>query len=146
MGIRWLLQEEDNIKDFFSLGAKRIPPSAPVEVKMCTTRSNAALLTWCPPPDLHRSPLSSYILERQTVGEAEWVPCLTTDVASMVEVPGDGVPQEADYRFRVCSANQFGYSAHVEFPGSVHLGKLPCSQEVGLHLCIRTGISSISLF
>ncbi|XP_060543830.1 obscurin-like protein 1 isoform X5 [Pantherophis guttatus] len=101
--------------------AKRIPPSAPVEVKMCTTRSNAALLTWCPPPDLHRSPLSSYILERQTVGEAEWVPCLTTDVASMVEVPGDGVPQEADYRFRVCSANQFGCSAHVEFPGSVHL-------------------------
>ncbi|XP_070812890.1 obscurin-like protein 1 isoform X2 [Pituophis catenifer annectens] len=101
--------------------AKRIPPSAPVEVKMCTTRSNAALLTWCPPPDLHRSPLSSYILERQTVGEAEWLPCLTTDVASMVEVPGDGVPQEADYRFRVCSANQFGCSAHVEFPGSVHL-------------------------
>ncbi|KAG8125332.1 hypothetical protein E2320_020646 [Naja naja] len=119
--IRWLLQEEDNIKDFFSLGAKRIPPSAPVEVKMCTTRSNAALLTWCPPPDPHCSPPSSYILERQTVGEAEWVPCLTTDVASMVEVPGDGVPQEADYRFRVCSANKYGCSEHVEFPGSVHL-------------------------
>ncbi|XP_039210335.1 obscurin-like protein 1 isoform X5 [Crotalus tigris] len=101
--------------------AKRIPPSAPVEVKMCTTRSNAALLMWCPPPDLHHSPPSSYILERQTVGEAEWVPCLTTDVASMVEVPGDGVPQEADYRFRVCSANQYGCSEHVEFPGSVHL-------------------------
>ncbi|XP_032067800.1 obscurin-like protein 1 [Thamnophis elegans] len=101
--------------------AKRIPPSAPVEVKMCTRRSNAALLAWCPPPNLHRSPPSSYILERQTVGEAEWVPCLTTDVASMVEVPGDGVPQEADYRFRVCSANQYGCSEHVEFPGSVHL-------------------------
>ncbi|XP_070584619.1 obscurin-like protein 1 isoform X2 [Erythrolamprus reginae] len=101
--------------------AKRIPPSAPVEVRMSTMRSNAALLTWCPPPDLHRSPPSSYILERQTVGEAEWVPCLTTDVASMVEVPGDGVPQEADYRFRVCSANQYGCSEHVEFPGSVHL-------------------------
>uniref|UniRef100_A0A8C6VCB6 Obscurin-like protein 1 n=1 Tax=Naja naja TaxID=35670 RepID=A0A8C6VCB6_NAJNA len=98
-----------------------IPPSAPVEVKMCTTRSNAALLTWCPPPDPHCSPPSSYILERQTVGEAEWVPCLTTDVASMVEVPGDGVPQEADYRFRVCSANKYGCSEHVEFPGSVHL-------------------------
>uniref|UniRef100_A0A670YQC2 Obscurin-like protein 1 n=1 Tax=Pseudonaja textilis TaxID=8673 RepID=A0A670YQC2_PSETE len=98
-----------------------IPPSAPVEVKMCTTRSNATLLTWCPPLDLHRSPPSSYILERQTVGEAEWVPCLTTDVASMVEVPGDGVPQEADYCFRVCSANKYGCSEHVEFPGSVHL-------------------------
>ncbi|XP_053139183.1 obscurin-like protein 1 isoform X2 [Hemicordylus capensis] len=101
--------------------AKRIPPSAPVAVKMCTARSNAALLTWCPPPDVHRSPPSNYLLERQAVGEAEWVPCLTTDVASMVEVPGDGVPQEADYRFRVCSANQYGCSEHVEFPGSVHL-------------------------
>lgn len=90
---------------------------------MCTARNNAVLLTWCPPPDVHRSPPSSYILERQAVGEAEWVACLTTDVASMVEVPGDGVPQEADYRFRVCSANQYGCSGHVEFPGSVHLGK-----------------------
>ncbi|XP_061465395.1 obscurin-like protein 1 isoform X2 [Rhineura floridana] len=101
--------------------AKRIPPSAPVAVRMCTGRNNAALLTWCPPPDVHRSPPSNYILERQAVGEAEWVPSLTTDVASMVEVPGDGVPQEADYRFRVCSANQYGCSGHVEFPGSVHL-------------------------
>nr|XP_028596729.1 obscurin-like protein 1 isoform X1 [Podarcis muralis] len=101
--------------------AKRIPPSAPVAARMCMSRNNAALLTWCPPPDVHRSPPSSYILERQAVGEAEWVPCLTTDVASMVEVPGDGVPQEADYRFRVCSANQYGCSGHVEFPGTVHL-------------------------
>ncbi|KAH0621194.1 hypothetical protein JD844_022252 [Phrynosoma platyrhinos] len=101
--------------------AKRIPPSAPVAARMCTSRSNAALLTWCPPPDMHRSPPSSYILERQAVGEDEWVSCLTTDVASMVEVLGDGVPHEGDYCFRVCSANQYGCSEHVEFPGSVHL-------------------------
>ncbi|XP_060117593.1 obscurin-like protein 1 [Heteronotia binoei] len=101
--------------------AKRIPPSAPVAARMCMAHSNAALLTWCPPPDAHRSPPSSYILERQAVGDAEWVHCLTTDVASTVEVPGDGVPQEADYCFRVCSANQYGCSGHVEFPGSVHL-------------------------
>ncbi|XP_008110065.2 obscurin-like protein 1 isoform X1 [Anolis carolinensis] len=101
--------------------AKRIPPSAPVAAKMCTSRSNAALLTWCPPSDMHRSPPSSYVIERQALGEADWVSCLTTDVASMVEVPGDGVPQEGDYCFRVCSANQYGCSEHVEFPGSVHL-------------------------
>ncbi|KAJ7346024.1 hypothetical protein JRQ81_001974 [Phrynocephalus forsythii] len=101
--------------------AKRVPPSAPVAAKMCTSPSNAALLSWCPPPDAHRCPPSSYILERQAVGEAEWVPCLTTDVASTVEVPGDGMPQEADFCFRVCSANQYGCSEHVEFPGSVHL-------------------------
>ncbi|XP_042302958.1 obscurin-like protein 1 isoform X3 [Sceloporus undulatus] len=101
--------------------AKRIPPSAPVAARMCTSHSNSALLTWCPPPDMHRSPPSSYILERQAVGEDEWVSCLTTDVASMVEVLGDGVPQEGDYHFRVCSSNQYGCSEHVEFPGSVHL-------------------------
>ncbi|KAL8182981.1 UNVERIFIED_CONTAM: hypothetical protein K2H54_010608 [Gekko kuhli] len=106
---------------FFPPGAKRVPPSAPVAARMCVAHSNAALLTWCPPPDVHRSPPSSYILERRAVGDAEWVPCLTTDVASTVEVPGDGVPREADYHFRVCSANQYGCSGHVEFPGSVHL-------------------------
>uniref|UniRef100_A0ABM5F7Q2 Obscurin-like protein 1 isoform X2 n=1 Tax=Pogona vitticeps TaxID=103695 RepID=A0ABM5F7Q2_9SAUR len=42
-------------------------------------------------------------------------------VASTVEVPGDGMPQEADYCFRVCAANQYGCSEHVEFLGFVHL-------------------------
>lgn len=128
-------------------GAKRIPPSAPVAARMCTSRNNAALLTWCPPPEVHRNPPSNYILERQAVGEADWVPCLTTDVASVVEVPGDGVPQEADYRFRVCSANQYGCSGHVEFPGSVHLGKSPGSPVVDGHSpCSSRGITEASIF
>lgn len=106
----------------FVLGAKRVPPSAPVAAEMSTDRSNAALLTWCPGPDVHRSPPSSYVLERQEASTAEWVQCLTTDLASMVEVLGDSVPAEADYCFRICAVNKYGRSRPVEFPGSVHLG------------------------
>uniref|UniRef100_A0A8C8VLB6 Obscurin-like protein 1 n=1 Tax=Pelusios castaneus TaxID=367368 RepID=A0A8C8VLB6_9SAUR len=101
--------------------AKRVPPSAPVAAEMRTGRSNAALLAWCPGPDVHRGPPSSYILERQEARTAEWVQCLTTDLASMVEVLGDSVPAEADYRFRICAVNKYGRSRPVEFPGSVHL-------------------------
>ncbi|XP_068805664.1 obscurin-like protein 1 [Struthio camelus] len=100
---------------------KRDPPSTPVAARMSTEHSNAALLTWCPAPDVHHRPPSSYVLERQEVSTSEWVHCLTTDLASLVEVLGDSVPCEADYRFRVCAVNKYGRSRPVEFPGSVHL-------------------------
>ncbi|XP_062435371.1 obscurin-like protein 1 isoform X2 [Rhea pennata] len=100
---------------------KRDPPSAPVAARMSTEHSNAALLTWCPAPDVHHRPPSSYVLERQEVSASEWVHCLTTDLASLVEVLGDSVPCEADYRFRICAVNKYGRSGPVEFPGSVHL-------------------------
>ncbi|KYO30402.1 hypothetical protein Y1Q_0014309 [Alligator mississippiensis] len=101
--------------------AKRVPPSTPVAACMSTEHSNAALLTWCPAPDVHRSPPNAYVLERQEAGTAEWVQCLTTDTAGAVEVLGDSVPAEADYRFRLCAVNKYGCSAHVEFPGAAHL-------------------------
>lgn len=104
-------------------GAKRVPPSTPVAACMSTEHSNAALLTWCPAPDVHRSPPNAYVLERQEAGTAEWVQCLTTDTAGAVEVLGDSVPAEADYRFRLCAVNKYGCSAHVEFPGAAHLGE-----------------------
>ncbi|NXD06168.1 OBSL1 protein, partial [Nothocercus nigrocapillus] len=100
---------------------KRDPPSSPVAARMSTEHSNAALLTWCPAPDVPHRPASSYVLERQELGSSEWVHCLTTDLASLVEVLGDSVPCEADYRFRVCAVNKYGRSGPVEFPGSVHL-------------------------
>ncbi|XP_067154731.1 obscurin-like protein 1 [Apteryx mantelli] len=102
---------------------KRDPPSTPVAARMSTEHSNAALLTWCPAPDVHHCPPSSYVLERQEVSASEWVHCLTTDLASLVEVLGDSVPCEADYRFRICAVNKYGRSGPVEFPGSVHLGE-----------------------
>ncbi|KAM8806950.1 obscurin-like protein 1 [Eudromia elegans] len=100
---------------------KRDPPSSPVAARMSTEHSNAALLTWCPAPDAHHRPASGYVLERQELSAGEWVHCLTTDLASLVEVLGDSVPCEADYRFRVCAVNKYGRSGPVEFPGSVHL-------------------------
>ncbi|NXA32845.1 OBSL1 protein, partial [Eudromia elegans] len=100
---------------------KRDPPSSPVAARMSTEHSNAALLTWCPAPDAHHRPASGYVLERQELSAGEWVHCLTTDLASLVEVLGDSVPCEADYRFRVYAVNKYGRSGPVEFPGSVHL-------------------------
>uniref|UniRef100_H2MHA3 Obscurin-like protein 1 n=1 Tax=Oryzias latipes TaxID=8090 RepID=H2MHA3_ORYLA len=88
-----------------------------------TKRANAALLSWVPAPDSRKNPPSGYVLERQEVGTGsqEWVQCLTTDSATSVEILGDSVPCEADYRFRICSVNKYGKSNNVEFPKTVHL-------------------------
>uniref|UniRef100_A0A673B5N5 Obscurin-like protein 1 n=1 Tax=Sphaeramia orbicularis TaxID=375764 RepID=A0A673B5N5_9TELE len=102
---------------------KHCPPSCPVGVQINTERANAALLSWVPAQDSRKNPPSGYVLERQEVGTGsqEWLQCLTTDSATSVEILGDSVPCEADYRFRICSVNKYGKSNNVEFPRSVHL-------------------------
>uniref|UniRef100_A0A8C3XTB7 Obscurin-like protein 1 n=1 Tax=Chelydra serpentina TaxID=8475 RepID=A0A8C3XTB7_CHESE len=119
--------------------AKRVPPSPPVAAEMSTDRSNAALLTWCPGPHVHRSTPSSYVLERQEASTAEWVQCLTTDLASMVEVLGDSVPTEADYCFRICAVNKYGRSRPVEFPGFVHLVPVACVRRALKDVQVQAG-------
>ncbi|XP_019910063.2 obscurin-like protein 1 isoform X4 [Esox lucius] len=103
--------------------ARHCPPSCPVGVQINTERANAVLLSWVPPQDTRKNPPSGYILERQEVGTGsqEWLQCLTTDSATSVEILGDSVPCEADYRFRICSVNKYGRSNNVEFPRVVHL-------------------------
>ncbi|XP_030044359.1 obscurin-like protein 1 [Microcaecilia unicolor] len=98
----------------------RAPPGAPVAVKI-KENPNAALLSWCPPPNLQGTPPSTFILERQELGDKDWVKCFTTDCASVVEIQGESVPSEAKYRFRICSVNKYGKSRYVEFPGNIHL-------------------------
>ncbi|XP_068427905.1 obscurin-like protein 1 [Clinocottus analis] len=103
--------------------ARHCPPSCPVGVQINTERANAALLSWVPAQDTRKNPPSGYVLERQEVGTGsqEWLQCLTTDSATSVEILGDSVPCEADYRFRICSLNKYGKSNNVEFPKAVHL-------------------------
>ncbi|KAM6955926.1 obscurin isoform 4-T4 [Lycodopsis pacificus] len=103
--------------------ARHCPPSCPVSVQINTERANAALLSWSPAQDTRKNPPSGYVLERQEVGTGsqEWLQCLTTDSATSVEILGDSVPCEADYRFRICSVNKYGKSNNVEFPKAVHL-------------------------
>ncbi|KAL0184741.1 hypothetical protein M9458_020437, partial [Cirrhinus mrigala] len=93
----------------------------PIGVQINTERANAALLSWFPAQDSRKNPPSGYIIERQEVGSQEWLQCLTTDSATSVEILGDSVPCEADYRFRICSVNKYGRSGNVEFPRAVHL-------------------------
>uniref|UniRef100_A0A5F8G4Q1 Obscurin like cytoskeletal adaptor 1 n=1 Tax=Monodelphis domestica TaxID=13616 RepID=A0A5F8G4Q1_MONDO len=117
---------------------KQVPPGPPVSVELGTGCSNAALLSWKPPvpaPDT----AFTYRLERQEVGTDAWVQCLTTEAAGMVEVPGDGMPNEGDYRFRLCVVSEHGQSPYILFPGSVHL--VPAVQvQRGLQdVCVQEG-------
>lgn len=116
---------------FLVSAARHCPPSCPVAVQINTERANAALLSWVPPQDTRKNPPSGYVLERQEMGTGsqEWLQCLTTDTATSVEILGDSVPCEADYRFRICSVNKYGKSNNVEFPKAVHLGNCSSNEE-----------------
>lgn len=123
-----ILLQRDIDEQWVSLvsAARHCPPSCPVGVQINTERANAALLSWAPAQDTRKNPPSGYVLERQEVGTGsqEWLQCLTTDSATSVEILGDSVPCEADYRFRICSLNKYGKSNNVEFPKAVHLGRV----------------------
>uniref|UniRef100_A0A8C5L287 Obscurin-like protein 1 n=1 Tax=Jaculus jaculus TaxID=51337 RepID=A0A8C5L287_JACJA len=99
---------------------KHSPPGPPILVEMFKGQKNTVLLTWKPPDP---PPETSFIyrLERQEVGSEDWIPCFSIEKAGAVEVPGDCVPSEGDYRFRICTVNEHGRSPHVVFHGSAHL-------------------------
>ncbi|XP_058156034.1 obscurin-like protein 1 isoform X2 [Dasypus novemcinctus] len=99
---------------------KHNPPGPPVLVEMFKGHKNTVLLTWKPPEPVPETPFI-YRLERQEVGSDDWIQCFSIEKAGAVEVPGDCVPSEGDYRFRVCTVSEHGRSPHVVFHGSAHL-------------------------
>ncbi|KAB1278421.1 Obscurin-like protein 1 [Camelus dromedarius] len=102
------------------LGVKHNPPGPPVLAEMFKGHKNTVLLTWKPPEPAPETPFI-YRLERQEVGSEDWIQCFSIEKAGAVEVPGDCVPSEGDYRFRVCTVSEHGRSPHVVFHGSAHL-------------------------
>uniref|UniRef100_A0A8C0S539 Obscurin-like protein 1 n=1 Tax=Canis lupus familiaris TaxID=9615 RepID=A0A8C0S539_CANLF len=99
---------------------KHSPPGPPVLAEMFKGHKNTVLLTWKPPDPAPETPFI-YRLERQEVGSEDWIQCFSIEKAGAVEVPGDCVPSEGDYRFRVCTVSEHGRSPHVVFHGSAHL-------------------------
>ncbi|XP_016052370.1 PREDICTED: obscurin-like protein 1, partial [Miniopterus natalensis] len=99
---------------------KHNPPGPPVLAEMFKGRKNMVLLTWKPPEPAPETPFI-YRLERQKVGTEDWVQCFSIEKAGAVEVPGDCVPCEGDYCFRICTVSEHGRSPHVVFHGSAHL-------------------------
>ncbi|XP_012582087.1 PREDICTED: obscurin-like protein 1 isoform X2 [Condylura cristata] len=99
---------------------KHNPPGPPVLAEMFKGHKNTVLLTWKPPEP---APETAFIyrLERQEVGSDDWIQCFSIEKAGAVEVPGDCVPSEGDYRFRICTVSEHGRSPHVVFHGSAHL-------------------------
>ncbi|XP_045415538.1 obscurin-like protein 1 isoform X2 [Lemur catta] len=99
---------------------KHSPPGPPVLAEMFKGHKNTVLLTWKPPEPAPETPFI-YRLERQEVGSEDWIQCFSIEKAGAVEVPGDCVPSEGDYRFRVCTVSEHGRSPHIVFHGSAHL-------------------------
>ncbi|XP_055521836.1 obscurin-like protein 1, partial [Leucoraja erinacea] len=107
-------------------GRSRSVPGPPVKVRLGCERVNAAWLEWGPPAPAEGdgegpAGATGYVVERQELGAEEWLQCVTTETCGPVQVLGDSVPAEAQYRFRVCSVNAYGRGGSTLFPGTVHL-------------------------
>uniref|UniRef100_A0AAV2LE12 Obscurin-like protein 1 n=1 Tax=Knipowitschia caucasica TaxID=637954 RepID=A0AAV2LE12_KNICA len=100
---------------------RHLPPVCPVDIRMDDERPNSALLSWSPAAHSQSSTRSVFVVERREVGAQEWHRCFSSETATSADVSGDSVPEEGDYRFRVCCINKYGRSGHVEFPRAVHL-------------------------
>lgn len=111
--------------------------------EMFKGRKNVVLLTWKPPEPAPETPFI-YRLERQKVGSEDWVQCFSVEKAGAVEVPGDCMPSEGDYRFRICSVSEHGRSPHVVFQGSAHLGESVLQSRPGLSAVLSHVIPSPS--
>lgn len=124
--LRWegdgRLEQGSNTNSVFASGVKHNPPGPPVLAEMFKGHKNTVLLTWKPPEPTPETPFI-YRLERQEVGSEDWIQCFSIEKAGAVEVPGDCVPSEGDYRFRICTVSEHGRSPHVVFHGSAHLGE-----------------------
>lgn len=132
----WGLVQGSGEDPTFILGVKHSPPGPPVCVEMFKGQKNKVLLTWKPPEP---PPETSFIyrLERQEVGSEDWIQCFSIEKAGAVEVPGDCVPTEGDYRFRICSVSEHGRSPHVVFNGSAHLGEL-ILRHLPINICTQS--------
>ncbi|XP_069473049.1 obscurin-like protein 1 isoform X2 [Ambystoma mexicanum] len=136
--VTFSMRDSDTSSHLRVKSARNSAPSAPVTPQMNKEKTNTALLTWGPGLDQRHLP-GTFILERQELGSESWVQCFSTDSASSVEIVGDSVPREANYRFRICAINKYGRSAHVEFPGSVHLVPLAQVQTPLRDLVVKEG-------
>lgn len=116
------LEQGSDANPAFVSGVKHNPPGPPLLVEMFKGHKNTVLLTWKPPEPAPETPFI-YRLERQEVGSEDWIQCFSIVKAGAVEVPGDCVPSEGDYRFRICTVSEHGRSPHVVFHGSAHLGE-----------------------
>lgn len=105
--------------------------------EMFKGHKNTVLLTWKPPEPVPETPFI-YRLERQEVGSEDWIQCFSTEKAGAVEVPGDCVPSEGDYRFRICTVSEHGRSPHVVFHGSAHLGESVLPDPACRWLCPKS--------
>lgn len=80
-------------------------------------------LAWSPPPMDRPVPIDGYIVERKKLGAMSWVRCHESPNVPTPEFTVSHVPDEGSFQFRVSAVNSYGQSPHLEFPGTLYLGR-----------------------
>ena len=95
----------------FIFSDKPQPPAGPI--KIVENSANDITIQWKPPKDDGGKPVQSYIVERQQVGEKDWV-TLGETPRSCTTFTTNKVEQDMSYYFRVRAVNAEGTSDALE--------------------------------
>ncbi|KFV14746.1 Immunoglobulin-like and fibronectin type III domain-containing protein 1 [Pterocles gutturalis] len=87
------------------------PPAGPI--KIVESSASDITIQWKPPKDDGGKPVQSYIVERQKVGDSDWVPLGETP-KSCTTFTTNKVEQDMSYYFRVRAVNAEGTSDPLE--------------------------------
>ncbi|XP_038654386.1 obscurin isoform X3 [Scyliorhinus canicula] len=117
-----LLADDSRTSTQFTLTSPRkVPPYPPVNPVVKEKTETSVTLAWSLPQDVPPVPVTGYIIEKKTVGSNTWTRCHTTDKIVAQEFTMSGLPEEANYQFRISSVNNFTQSTYLEVPGTFHI-------------------------
>ncbi|XP_041040413.1 obscurin isoform X3 [Carcharodon carcharias] len=116
-----LLADDSRTSTQFTLTSPRkVPPHPPVNPVVKEKTETSVTLAWSLPQDVPPAPVTGYIIEKKKVGSNTWTRCHTTDKITAQEFTVSGLPEGANYQFRISSVNNFTQSTYLEVPGTFH--------------------------
>ena len=120
-------------------------PSPPTDVKVTSTSSNSALLTWCRPSSDGGIELSGYIIEKRQLSGLRWI---TVNYEPILETRYrvTNLNQDQSYEFRVCAVNAAGTGKWSESSPSTLIQEPKYPPEIPLNFSVDDSTkSSVSL-
>ncbi|XP_059495977.1 obscurin isoform X15 [Stegostoma tigrinum] len=117
-----LLADDSRTSTQFTVTSPRkVPPHPPVNPVVRGKTETSVTLAWSLPQDVPPAPVTGYIIEKRKVGSNTWTRCHTADKIEAQEFTVDGLPEGANYQFRISSVNNFTQSTYLEVPGTFYI-------------------------
>lgn len=84
---------------------------------------DTAIVSWMPPADDGRSPITNYVIDRRAAGEIRWKTCNTGEKVKDTSYTVTGLEPGVEYEFRVSAENKAGAGLPSNSSGGFKYGE-----------------------